>query len=78
MESPSNTVDHPPDQELVSTEQSFSNKAVLYLGRIPVVRRLPPRVVGIIFTIGVVNIAVWVGVIIILVGCYEQYLLSNR
>ena len=42
------------------------------------VRRLPPRVVGIIFTIGVVNIAVWVGVIIILVRCYEQYLLSNR
>ncbi len=58
-------------QELTATKRSVWNKAALYCERIPVIRRLPLPVIGIIVTIGAVNIAVWVVVGIILVSCDE-------
>ena len=51
-----------------TTMTSFSKKAASYHGRIPGVKRLPLPVFGIILTIGVANILVWVAVGIVLVS----------
>jgi len=60
--------------------KGFLDKAALYHGRFPVIRKLPLPVVGIILTVGIVNIMVWVGVGVVLVSrrhCYVVLVTST-
>ncbi len=69
MESAQDIVEQP-QRDGDTTKPSFSNKAALYHRQIPVIRKLPLPVVGIIVVVWLVNIAVWMVVGIILVIIY--------
>jgi hypothetical protein len=49
-------------------KNSLASKAALYHERIPIIRRLPLSVIGVIVTVLFVNIVVWAGVGIVLVS----------